>query len=330
MNVLVTGGCGYIGSHVCKALKIQGHRVSVIDNQSRGSADISRWGNLYVISTHDQEKVTEILITEKIDIVMHFAAFAYVGESNIEPALYYSNNVSGTVSLLNAMRHAGVKKLVFSSTCATYGELSGAVAIDEETHQNPINPYGRSKLICEQIIHDFCISYGLTAVVFRYFNAAGADPELEIGEDHDPEPHLIPLTIKAALDPQRKLIINGSDFSTADGTAVRDYVHVSDIARAHVSGLDYSSTTNGYSVFNLGNRRGFSNLEIIQSVERLTGKKINYSYGPRRSGDPATLIGNNEKAFRVLGWKPAVDSLDAILKTAIAWEMQRRPREKTA
>jgi len=323
MNVLVTGGCGYIGSHVCKLLKKKGHRVVVVDNQIRGWADVSTWAILYIASTFDQDRVAEILRSEMIDVVMHFAAYAYVGESNEKPDIYYENNVTGTISLLNAMRASGVSKLVFSSSCATYGELPPDTAIHEEMPQNPINPYGWSKLMCERIIRDYCSVYGISAVVFRYFNAAGADPELKLGEDHDPETHIIPLTIKAALDPVRKLVVNGSDYSTQDGTAVRDYIHVSDIAEAHVLGLEYGAKQPGFSVFNLGNQRGFSNLEIIQSVERLTGKKINYTFGPRRPGDPAVLVGDNAKAGRILGWKPVINELDAILRTAIDWELKK-------
>lgn len=323
MNVLVTGGCGYIGSHVCKLLKKKGHTVVVVDNQIRGWADVSNWATLYVASTFDQGKIAEILRHEKIDVVMHFAAYAYVGESNEKPDIYYENNVAGTISLLNAMRAAGINQLVFSSTCATYGELPPGTAIHEEMPQNPINPYGWSKLMCERIIRDYCAVYGFTAVVFRYFNAAGADPELKLGEDHDPETHIIPLTIKAALDPARKLVINGSDYLTQDGTAVRDYIHVSDIAEAHVLGLEYGNQQPGFSAFNLGNQRGFSILEIIQSVERLTGKKIDFSFGPRRPGDPAVLVGDNAKAGKVLGWKPLIKELDAILRTAIDWELKK-------
>lgn len=323
MNILVTGGRGYIGSHACKLLARAGHKVVCIDDESRGHTDVSRWATSLHVSTHDTEALSEIFLSHKIEAVMHFAAFAYVGESVQHPLLYYNNNVNGTISLLLAMKSASVRRLIFSSTCATYGEKYGSRPLTEDMEQEPVNPYGRSKYYCEGIIRDACAQGHLSAVAFRYFNASGADPDGDLGEDHQPETHLVPLAIRAALFPSTKLTVNGSDFETADGTAVRDYVHVCDIADAHIKGLDFLKTNTGFHAFNLGNNQGYSILEVITATERLTGKTIDKAFGPRRPGDPAVLIGSNSLATSALGWSPAYRTIESILESAIRWESKR-------
>lgn len=324
MNVLVTGGRGYIGSHACKLLARAGHEVVCVDDESRGHTDVSRWATIYRASTHDTTALLEIFKNHSIDAVMHFAAYAYVGESVQEPLLYYQNNVTGTISLLKAMQLASVPRLIFSSTCATYGEMYGDRVLTEELTQHPVNPYGRSKYFCEGIIRDACATGGLSAVAFRYFNASGADPEGDLGEDHDPETHLVPLSIRAALQPEITLTVNGTDFETPDGTAIRDFVHVCDIAEAHILGLNFLLNNEGFHAFNLGNNRGHSILQVIAATESLVGKKINRKYGARRPGDPAVLVGSNSLAAETLGWAPAFNTLESILETAIRWESRRK------
>ena len=324
MNILVTGGRGYIGSHACKLLARAGHKVVCVDDESRGHAIIEKWAKCFKVSTLDTGAVSSLLRAEKIEAVFHFAAYAYVGESVENPYLYYHNNVAGTLSLLTAMREAQITRLIFSSTCASYGDKHGNIALTEDLAQEPINAYGRSKLYCEGIIRDACHAYGLSAVVFRYFNASGADAEGEIGEDHEPETHLVPLAIRAALEPGRKLVINGSDFPTKDGTAIRDYIHVEDIAAAHVQGIDYSIKNPGFHAFNLGNNRGYSILEVLEATERICGSRVESVFGPRRPGDPPMLVGDNQKAKAQLNWHPRYGSLEDILETAVAWEKRRK------
>ncbi|AFM12481.1 UDP-glucose 4-epimerase GalE [Turneriella parva] len=323
MNILVTGGRGYIGSHACKLLARAGHNVVCIDDESYGKADVSGYAECHRISTRETEKLTALLREKRVDAVMHFAAYIFVGESVEKPDAYYENNVAGTLSLMSAMLAANVKKLIFSSTCATYAELTVAEPLTENHPQNPISPYGRSKLMCEQIMRDYCTTLGFSAVVFRYFNATGADPENEFGEDHVPETHLVPLAVRAALENRTDFVVNGRDFATPDGTAVRDYIHVSDIARAHVLGIDFAFKNSGFHAFNLGNNRGYSILEVLKGIENACSRKINFHFGPRREGDAAMLVGDNALAKQKLGWSPEIPDLEAILKTAVAWEKRR-------
>jgi len=330
MRILVTGAAGYIGSLACKRLKQKGYQVFALDDLSRGNAKIDRWAKFYQARTHDDQKIAEILSENKIDAVMHFAAFAYVGESVANPEVYYENNVAGTISLLTAMQAANVKTIIFSSTCATYGEPLGMQPISEEIPQSPVNPYGRTKLICEQIISDFCTAHNFSAMAFRYFNAAGADPELEIGEMHQPETHLIPLLIRAALTPEKEVNIFGNDYPTHDGTAVRDYIHVQDIVDAHILSFEYLERNKGFTAINLGNNRGFSVLDILKAVEKLLGLKVAHKFAPRRLGDPAYLVGSNAKAKQVLSWSPQFSSIESILETAIGWEKKSMIRSNLA
>ncbi len=323
MNILVTGGRGYIGSHACKLLARAGHKVVCVDDESYGKADVSPYAECYRISTRETEKLTTLLREEQIHAVMHFAAYIFVGESVEKPHAYYENNVAGTLSLLSAMLAANVKNLIFSSTCATYAELTKPEPLTESHAQNPISPYGRSKLMCEQIMRDYAATLGFSVVVFRYFNATGADPENEFGEDHNPETHLVPLAVRAALNGSGDFTVNGNDFATSDGTAVRDYIHVSDIARAHVLGINYALNHTGFHAFNLGNNRGYSILEVLQGIEKACGKKIQFRFGPRREGDAAMLVGDNTLAKRELGWSPELPDLEEILATAVAWEKHR-------
>lgn len=316
-TVLVTGGAGYVGSHSCKAFAEAGWNIVVYDNLSRGWRDFVRWGDLIEGDLHDTATLTGVLKELKPDAVAHFAAFAYVAESMKQPEIYYQNNVAGTLSLLEAMRAADVRRLVFSSSCATYGVHEELIT--EETPQAPINPYGASKMIAERMIQDFGMAHGLKSVILRYFNAGGADPEGEIGERHDPEPHVIPLAIMGAMDGTFTFTINGTDFDTRDGTPVRDYVHVSDLADAHWRALDYLDAGGESDVFNLGTGRGVSVNELAEAVSRVAGKPVPRQSGARRPGDPPSLVASAAKAERVLGWRPQRSDIDTILKTAWAW-----------
>lgn len=333
-RILVVGGAGYIGSHMCLALSEAGYHVTVFDNLSRGHADAVGDAELVVGDIRDAEQL-RACFSRGFDLVMHFAAMAYVGESVTDPASYYSNNVGGSLVLLDAMRDAGVTKLVFSSTCATYGHpLERPIA---ETHpQNPVNPYGRSKNMVEQVLADYAEAYGLQSVSLRYFNAAGCDPGGRLGERHEPETHLIPLIMEQALrvrdgaDPGfTTLQIHGNDFDTHDGTCVRDYVHVDDLCRAHLLAAErlLGNLVSGAEAFNLGNGRGYSVLEVIDAVARVTGVDIRYGVGPRRAGDPGWLVGSAERARIVLGWEPRIPDIDAIVATAWHW-FARAPRRR--
>lgn len=321
MNILVTGGAGYIGSHTCKQLKKKGFNPVVYDNLSRGHKDFVQWGPLVVGDILDSKKVEETLKHHQIDAVIHFAAFAYVGESTEKPELYYRNNVQGTLSLLEGMLRANVKKLVFSSTCATYG-VPEKTPITEDFPQSPINPYGQTKLMIEKILKDYGSAYNFKSVALRYFNAAGADPECVIGENHDPETHLIPLAIEAAMK-NGTLKIFGNDYPTPDGTCLRDYIHVNDLADAHILSLDYLSKTEKYfDFFNLGNEKAYSVKEILKTVEEVSTFKVNAEIYPRRSGDPAILVSDSTKAKKHLNWKPEISNIKDIIKTAYHWHQK--------
>lgn len=323
MKIVVTGGAGYIGSHTCKVLAQKKHTPIVIDNLVYGHEESVKWGPLYKEDILNTESLTQILVKEKPDAIIHFAAYAYVGESVTDPLKYYRNNVIGSLSLLNAMKQAGVNKLVFSSTCATYG-IPTTVPIHEEHPQNPINPYGQTKLNVEKILIDFGFAYNLKSVALRYFNAAGADKDGEIGEEHDPETHLIPLAIQATLNPNKPLTVMGTDYSTKDGTCIRDYIHVTDLAEAHVLALEYlyKAETN-FSYFNLGTGQGASVNDVISMVEKVSGKKVRCKHGERRPGDPPVLVADGEKAKSILGWNPKHSSLENIISTAFRWHQQR-------
>lgn len=320
--ILVTGGAGYIGSHVVLALQTAGFDVLVLDNLHHGHREFVPPGRLHVLDLENRAGLADLFARYPIEAVVHMAAFAYVGESINKPDLYYRNNVHGTLCLLEAMVAASVDLLVFSSTCATYGE-SKLVPLTESHHQRPINPYGASKLMVERILADFELAYGLRSVIFRYFNAAGAHPEVCIGEDHRPETHLVPLVLDTALGRRKYISIFGEDYPTADGTCVRDYIHVCDLAEAHVLGVKHLLRGRESEVFNLGNGEGFSVREVIETVERVSGRGVAIRQEERRLGDPAILVGSAAKAKRVLGWKPRFASLDAIVETAWAWHQQR-------
>jgi UDP-arabinose 4-epimerase len=321
-TVLVTGGAGYVGSHCCKAFANAGWQVITFDNLSRGWRDAVRWGHLIEGDITDAAAVGRALRTHRPDAVAHFAAYSYVGESILRPDLYYLNNVVGTHTLVDEMRKAGLSNLILSSSCATYG-IPEAALIDEAHPQLPINPYGWSKLMSERIIRDHSAAYGLGAVILRYFNAAGAHPDGDIGERHEPETHAIPLAIEAALDPSQPFTVFGSDFETPDGTAIRDYIHVVDLARAHLLAAEMIAGSKGVEVFNLGGGVGTSVLEITQAVGRAVGRPVAMTYGARRKGDPPSLVASSERARRLLGWVPEYSTIDSIVRTAVDWRQSR-------
>src|SRR4051812_50000829 len=288
-SILVTGGAGYVGSHACKALAAAGFRPVVYDSLSRGHRGAVKWGPLVEGDLHDRDRLVAAMRSHQVGAVLHFAAFAYVGESVLSPELYYRNNVVGTLSLLDAMREAGVATIVFSSTCAVYG-IPETVPIRETTAKAPLNPYGDTKLAVERALHWYGGAHGFRYAALRYFNAAGADPDGEIGEEHDPETHLIPLVLRAALGHAGPLHIFGSDYPTRDGTAVRDYIHVADLAAAHVAALDYLKGGGDTAIVNLGTGSGHSVREVIAAVERIGGRAVPRFEAPRRPGDPPELV----------------------------------------
>ncbi|MEO1304078.1 MAG: UDP-glucose 4-epimerase GalE [Pseudomonadota bacterium] len=326
-TVFVTGGAGYVGSHCAKAFAQEGWTVVTYDNLSRGHRDLVKWGDLIEGDILDAEALSAALTEVQPDAVAHFAALAYVGESIAAPEIYYRNNVSGTLTLLDAMRTANVRHMLFSSSCATYG-LSADV-ITEATPQNPINPYGQSKLMCEQMIQDYGAAHGLNSVILRYFNASGCDADGETGERHDPETHVIPLAIRGAMDGTFTFNILGGDYDTPDGTCVRDYVHVTDLAEAHRRALGYLFEGGKSDVFNLGTGQGNSVLELADAVAKVAGKPVPRVMADRRPGDPPRLVASAEKAHRVLGWQPQHSDLDTILKTAWTWFQSEAARDRT-
>ena len=323
-TVLVTGGAGYIGSHAVLALEEAGYSVVVLDSLEYGHANILEQhaqARLVVGHTADRECLRRLFKEYDFTAVMHFAAYIAVGESVQEPAKYYCNNVLGTLALLEAMVSAGVDKFVFSSTCAIYGPPK-SVPIPEDHPTNPISPYASSKLMVEQILRDFDVAYGLRSVGFRYFNAAGADPEGRSGEDHDPETHLIPLVLLTALGHRESIAIFGTDYPTPDGTCVRDYIHVSDLAQAHVLGLKYLLEGGRTEFINLGNGNGFSVNDVIETARKITRRSIPAVARDRRSGDPAMLVGSSDRGRVLLGWEPKYPSLDDIIAHAWAWHQK--------
>ncbi len=324
-TVLVTGGAGYIGSHTVQRLQQSGYQVIVLDNLIYGHREFVEevlQVPLIVGDIADTGLLQDIFATYPIEAVIHFAAYAYVGESVQNPTKYYRNNVAGTLALLEAMVKANVNNLVFSSTCATYG-VPQQIPIPESHPQVPINPYGRSKLMVEQMLADFGRAYDLKSVCFRYFNAAGASPTGGLGEDHEPETHLIPLVLQTALERREAISIFGTDYSTPDGTCIRDYVHVVDLAAAHVLGLEHLLAAGNSEVFNLSNGNGFSVRQVIDAAERVTGYPIPVVESDRRPGDPPALVGTSEKAKRLLGWEPEYPELEVIIRHAWDWHQVR-------
>ncbi|MDC0948524.1 UDP-glucose 4-epimerase GalE [Gammaproteobacteria bacterium] len=317
-HILLTGGAGYIGSHTAKAVAKAGMTPVVLDSLVYGHREAVKWGPLVEGDIADSAQVAAICSQYAIDSAIHFAAFACVGESVADPALYYRNNVAGTVGLLDGLRAANVNQLVFSSTCATYGEPE-QLPITEETAQAPVNPYGRTKLMMEQILADYESAYGFRAVNLRYFNASGADPDGELGENHDPETHLIPLVLAAAAGDLPHITMFGDDYPTADGSCIRDYVHVCDLADAHLRALDYLDRDGATVAVNLGYGQGYSVREVIDTVERVTGRSVPLVLGDRRAGDPPELIADSRLARELLGWQPQHDRLEFIVETAWQW-----------
>jgi UDP-glucose-4-epimerase GalE len=317
-NILVTGGAGYIGSHTAKALARAGYRPVTYDSLVYGHRHAVKWGPFVEGDIADTAKLERVIKDEAIDAVVHFAAFAYVGESVTKPEIYFQNNVVGSLSLLDAMRHTGVKPIVFSSTCATYG-MPDRMPITEDTLQRPINPYGETKLMIERALAWYGPAHEIRSVSLRYFNACGADPEGEIGEEHDPETHLIPLILDAALGKRAAIDVFGTDYPTPDGTAVRDYIHVQDLADAHVKALGYLFEGGETTQVNLGTGTGNSVTEVIDAVERVTGRTVPKRLVARRAGDPPELVADPTKANNLLGWKPKLSDIDSIIRTAWAW-----------
>ena len=319
--ILVTGGAGYVGSHICKALAARGYLPVVYDNMSHGHKEAVLWGPLEIGDISDRTRLDAVINRHLPVAAMHFAASTYVGESVANPGKYYRNNVAGTLSLLEALRDHGTKGLVFSSTAATYGTPI-SVPISEDAPKAPINPYGQSKWTAEQMIADFGAAHGLSTAVMRYFNAAGADPDGEIGECHVPETHLIPLALQAITGADSPLTVFGDDYGTPDGTCIRDYVHVSDLADAHILALEQVLAKRVSLTLNLGIGRGFSVREVITAIEQLTGLCVPHVVGPRRDGDPPILVANVDKAFEVLQWSPKHADLKFMVQTAWAWHQR--------
>jgi UDP-glucose-4-epimerase GalE len=317
MRILVIGGAGYIGSHTVRVLMARGHDVHVYDSLVFGHRAAVPADRLIVGDLRDADHLDHALLIHRIEAVVHFAAYCYVGESVTDPAKYYQNNVVNSLTLFERMRRHGVNRIVFSSTCATYG-TPDTVPIDETAPQHPINPYGRTKLIVEQAMGDYAAAYSWGCTALRYFNASGAASDGTIGEDHKPETHLIPLVIQAATGKRPHIEVFGTDYPTPDGTCIRDYIHVEDLGAAHALALE-KTQPGQIQAYNLGTGRGYSVREVIQTVEAITGRKVPVKEGPRRPGDPAELVANPAKAMRELGWKPKYPELDAIVETAWNW-----------
>lgn len=318
MAVLVCGGAGYIGSHVNKQLNKEGYETVVFDNLIYGHREAVKWGHFIQGDLKNIDEIETVFQKYNIEAVFHFAAYAYVGESVEKPEKYYYNNVTNTLNLLHVMKKYDCDKIIFSSTCATYGEPK-SVPITEDMQQSPINPYGASKLMVERIFQDYSKAYGLKFVVLRYFNAAGADPEGEIGESHFPETHLIPLVLDAASGKRQDIKVFGIDYDTPDGSCIRDYIHVYDLATAHLLALHYLEEGKESDFFNLGNAFGTSVLDVVEAAKKVTNKKFQVTLTDRREGDPAKLVGSSEKAQRVLDWKPVYGDINTIVEHAWKW-----------
>ena len=317
-SILVTGGAGFIGAHACKALSRAGYVPVAYDNLATGHEGSVRFGPFVQGDVRDAGQVANALRAHQAVAIVHFAASAYVGESVSDPGKYYDNNVNGIIALLAGAREAGVNRLVFSSSCATYGQPD-RLPISEDTFQRPINPYGRTKLICEDILRDYAPAYDLRYAALRYFNAAGADPEGELGEKHDPETHLIPLAMLAAAGKRAELGIYGTDYDTPDGTCIRDYIHVGDLARAHVLAVQYLLEGGASAAMNLGSGHGLSVRQIIGAIEKYTGKPRPVREEPRRAGDPPVLTADPSLAFEKLGFRTELSDIDTIVRHAAPW-----------
>lgn len=316
--VLVTGGAGYVGSHACKALSQAGYLPIVYDSLELGHRWAVRWGPLEVGNLHDRRRLDQVLLKYKPVAALHFAGYAYVRESIDEPEKYYWNNLAGSIGLLEALRESGVSRLVFSSTCATFG-APDSVPITEDHPQRPITPYGASKLMVERVLADYGRTYGLRSVSLRYFNAAGADPDAQVGELHDPETHLIPLALLAAVGKRSSITVFGSDYPTADGTCIRDYIHVTDLADAHVLALRYLEGGGSTCCLNLGTGKGWSVAEVIKSAQEVTARRITVISGARSAGDPPALVADPARAMQVLGWTPKYPHIKTQIEHAWQW-----------
>jgi UDP-glucose 4-epimerase len=322
-NILVAGGAGYIGAHTCLDLFSKGFTPIVYDNLSNGHAEFAKWGPLEKGDIRDRRRLDEVLRKYKPQAIIHFAAAIEVGESIRDPGRFYDNNVVGTISLLRAAQAAGIDKIVFSSTCATFG-IPLSVPINEVLVQNPINPYGRSKLIIEQILNDLDRYQGFRSCILRYFNAAGADPEGRIGEWHSPETHVIPIAIEAALGLRPHFQVLGTDYDTRDGSCVRDYVHVLDLADAHTRAVEHLLNNGTSHALNLGTGHGTTVKELLETVRQVAGRSFDIKYGPRREGDSPALVADNALAKRIIGWSPRHD-LRSIIDTACNWHLNHLP-----
>jgi UDP-glucose-4-epimerase GalE len=317
MRILVTGGAGYIGSHTVKLLLARGHDVTVFDNLSNGHRQAVPEGRLVVGDLKDADQVDHVLVVNRVEAVVHFAASCYVGESVTNPAKYYLNNLANSMALLERCRRHGVGRFVFSSTCATYG-VPTAVPITEAEKQAPINPYGNTKLAFERMLADYAQPYGIGYAALRYFNASGAAPDGTIGEDHDPETHLIPLVLQVALGQRPHIEVFGTDYPTPDGTCIRDYIHVDDLAEAHILAVEKLRPGQGMK-YNVGVGKGYSVREVIRTAEEVTGKRIAVKEGARRPGDPPELVAASDAVRRELGWEPKYTDLRPIIETAWSW-----------
>ncbi|WMS45353.1 UDP-glucose 4-epimerase GalE (plasmid) [Acuticoccus sp. MNP-M23] len=322
MKVLITGGAGYIGSHAAKALAAAGHEGVVYDNLSTGHLWAVKWGPFEYGDIGDTTTLAGVMRRHGIEAVLHFAARSYVGESAVRPDIYYRNNVSGSISVLDAMRAADVGKIVFSSTCSTYGARN-AMPLVEGMPQAPINCYGRTKLMVEEILGDYASAYGIAPMVLRFFNAAGADPDGELGEEHVPETHLVPLILQAAAGMRPEIQLFGDDYPTTDGTCVRDYVHVTDLGATHLAALS-RLVPGELQAYNLGSGTGYSVREMLAAAERITGRPVPVQIAPRRPGDPPRLVADTAAAAAALGWSPRHSDLDTIIATTWAWMTEHR------
>lgn len=322
-NILVTGGAGYVGSHACKALAGAGWRPITYDNLVNGHSASVRWGPFEHGDILDRTRLDEVIARHRPAAILHFAAFAYVRESIAQPAKYFRNNVQGSLNLLEAAKDAGVRKLVYSSSCAVFG-APAVNPIAEDAPKSPLSPYGASKLMVEMMLQDFGRAHDLAWTALRYFNAAGCDPDGELGEQHAPETHVIPLALAAAAGEQPRFVIHGSDYETPDGTCVRDYVHVSDLAEAHVRALELMESGRGAGALNLGVGRGYSVREVLDTVRRVTGRETPCAVGPRQPGDPPILVSDPRRAARVLGWEPQMPELAEIVRTAWEWRLKQK------
>lgn len=321
-TILVTGGAGYVGSHACKALAQAGMTPVTYDNLERGNRWAVKWGPLEEGDIRDADRLNEVFQKHNPVAVMHFAAYGYVGESVQDPALYFNNNITGSLSLLDAARRFDVSRIIFSSTCATYG-LPLQAEIDETHPQTPINPYGASKLMVERALQDYGQAYGLKYAILRYFNAAGADPDGEIGELHSPETHLIPLALTAAMGSEGPLMILGGDYDTDDGTCIRDFIHVRDLATAHVAALNHLLADKESISLNLGTGKGTSVKDIVSAIQDVCKLSVPTTVKPRRAGDPPVLVASAARAKSVLGWEPKHSEIREIIETAYAWEKRK-------